>query len=41
MGGQGKYIPNKGPMTLSLGDFPDVYLPPGTGGGCVTSGPVG
>ncbi|QGA17998.1 hypothetical protein EYB26_005676 [Talaromyces marneffei] len=28
-----------GNITLSLPGYPDVYLPLGTGGGCVTSGP--
>ncbi|KAI1654376.1 Di-copper centre-containing protein [Daldinia decipiens] len=39
MSGNGKYVPNKGIITLTLGDFPPIYLPAGTGGGCVTSGP--
>ncbi|KAI1860931.1 uncharacterized protein JN550_011086 [Neoarthrinium moseri] len=39
MGGNGAYIPNKGPIALTLGDYPVIYLPAGTGGGCVTSGP--
>lgn len=39
MGSQGAYIANKGPIALTLGDYPVVYLPAGTGGGCVTSGP--
>ncbi|KAI1385398.1 Di-copper centre-containing protein [Hypoxylon trugodes] len=39
MSGNGEYIAGKGPLTLTLGDYPPVYLPPGTGGGCVTSGP--
>ncbi|KAI4860409.1 Di-copper centre-containing protein [Hypoxylon rubiginosum] len=39
MSGNGQYIANKGPITLTLGDFAPVYLPAGTGGGCVTSGP--
>ena len=39
MSGNGEYIPGRGPLTLSLGSYPNVYLPSGTGGGCVTSGP--
>ncbi|OTA66034.1 Di-copper centre-containing protein [Hypoxylon sp. EC38] len=39
MSGNGEYIPDKGPLVLTLGDYPPVYLPAGTGGGCVTSGP--
>ncbi|KAH6647763.1 hypothetical protein BKA67DRAFT_594678 [Truncatella angustata] len=39
MGGQGKYIANKGPIALTLGNYPIIYLPAGNGGGCVTSGP--
>ncbi|KAI1136430.1 Di-copper centre-containing protein [Hypoxylon sp. FL0543] len=39
MSGNGEYIAGKGPLILTLGDYPPVYLPPGTGGGCVTSGP--
>lgn len=39
MGGNGDYIPDKGPIALTLGDYPIIYLPPGTGGGCVTTGP--
>jgi tyrosinase len=39
MSGNGEYIPNQGPIELGLGDLPKIYLPAGTGGGCVTSGP--
>lgn len=39
MGGNGAYIPDKGPIALTLGDYPVVYLPAGTGGGCVAQGP--
>jgi tyrosinase len=39
MSGNGAYIAGRGPLTLSLPPYPDIYLPPGTGGGCVTSGP--
>lgn len=49
MSGDGAFIPNQGNITLvtssgnssnanSSGPAP-IYLPPGTGGGCVTSGP--
>ncbi|PVH67724.1 putative tyrosinase, partial [Cadophora sp. DSE1049] len=39
MSSNGAYIAGRGPLTLSLPPYPDIYLPPGTGGGCVTSGP--
>ena len=39
MSGNGAFIPGKGPITLLLGDYAPVVLPPGTGGGCVTTGP--
>ncbi|XDG04986.1 hypothetical protein ABKA04_004601 [Annulohypoxylon sp. FPYF3050] len=39
MSGDGALIIDKGPLILTLGDYPPVYLPPGNGGGCVTSGP--
>ncbi|CZR62661.1 related to monophenol monooxygenase (tyrosinase) [Phialocephala subalpina] len=39
MSGNGEYIAGRGPLTLSLGTYPDIYLPAGTGGGCVSSGP--
>ncbi|KAH8666468.1 hypothetical protein BX600DRAFT_497278 [Xylariales sp. PMI_506] len=39
MGSNGANIPNKGPIALTLPGYPDVLLPAGTGGGCVTSGP--
>jgi tyrosinase len=39
MSGNGEYIPGRGPLTLALPGYPNIYLPAGTGGGCVTSGP--
>ncbi|KAK7744004.1 hypothetical protein SLS62_010365 [Diatrype stigma] len=47
MSGDGAFIPNQGNITLlvttsnssSSSDPAPIYLPPGTGGGCVTSGP--
>ena len=39
MSGNGAFIPGKGPITLLLGDYAPVVLPPGTGGGCVSTGP--
>ncbi|KAN0084716.1 hypothetical protein V8E54_001183 [Elaphomyces granulatus] len=39
MSGNGAYIANKSDIVLTLGNYPPLYLPAGTGGGCVTSGP--
>ena len=40
MSGDGAFIPNKGNVMLGgTPGLPGVELPPGTGGGCVTSGP--
>lgn len=39
MSGNGEYVPDRGPITLLLGNYPPVVLPAGTGGGCVTTGP--
>ncbi|KAK3490047.1 hypothetical protein B0T13DRAFT_490918 [Neurospora crassa] len=42
MSGNGVYIPNQGDIVLGGiegSKLPPVYLPAGTGGGCVTSGP--
>ncbi|KAE8351517.1 hypothetical protein BDV28DRAFT_136945 [Aspergillus coremiiformis] len=39
LSGNGEYIPNQGDIPLRLGNYPAVNLPPGSGGGCVTSGP--
>lgn len=38
MSGNGAAIAHPG-ITLSLPPYPDIHLPPGTGGGCVTTGP--
>ncbi|PVH84097.1 tyrosinase [Cadophora sp. DSE1049] len=37
--GNGAYMANKGDLVLVLPPYPDVSLPAGNGGGCVTSGP--
>lgn len=39
MGSNGEYIAGRGDRVLSLSDNITVYLPAGSGGGCVTSGP--
>jgi tyrosinase len=39
MSGNGAYVADKGDIALTMGNYPIVYLPAGTGGGCVTSGP--
>ncbi|GIJ92616.1 hypothetical protein Asppvi_001894 [Aspergillus pseudoviridinutans] len=39
MSGNGAYVANKGDIALTMGNYPIIYLPSGTGGGCVTSGP--
>ncbi|KAK8117370.1 uncharacterized protein PG998_005651 [Apiospora kogelbergensis] len=39
MSGDGEAVANKGPITLLLGNFAPVVLPPGNGGGCVKTGP--
>ncbi|RJE23969.1 tyrosinase [Aspergillus sclerotialis] len=39
MSGNGKYIPNQPDIVLTMEGAADIYLPTGTGGGCVTSGP--
>ncbi|KAJ5105463.1 hypothetical protein NUU61_002810 [Penicillium alfredii] len=39
MSGNGAYIPNQKHVKLLLGKYAPIDLPPGTGGGCVTSGP--
>ncbi|GME26730.1 tyrosinase central domain protein [Neofusicoccum parvum] len=38
LGGNGEHEPETGDVVISVGDNP-VYLAPGTGGGCVKSGP--
>ncbi|KAI1331377.1 hypothetical protein F5Y16DRAFT_422923 [Xylariaceae sp. FL0255] len=37
--GNGEYIPDQGQVVLGGNGLPPVYLDPGDGGGCVTSGP--
>jgi tyrosinase len=39
MSGNGKRVANQGDVVLGGNGLPDLYLPSGTGGGCVTSGP--
>ncbi|KAJ5899314.1 hypothetical protein N7495_004058 [Penicillium taxi] len=39
MSGNGAYVANRSDVILSLGANAPIYLPPGSGGGCVTSGP--
>ncbi|KAJ5924399.1 hypothetical protein N7466_008586 [Penicillium verhagenii] len=40
LSGNGAHIPNEMPIGARIpGPYPPLWLPPGTGGGCVTSGP--
>lgn len=39
MSGNGEFIPNREEIVLGGNGLPDLPLPAGTGGGCVTSGP--
>jgi len=39
MSGNGAVTNTTGDIELSLGSYPVIHLPTGTGGGCVTSGP--
>ncbi|SPO00297.1 related to monophenol monooxygenase (tyrosinase) [Cephalotrichum gorgonifer] len=40
LSGNGAFIPNQGDIILGASSgLPPIYLPPGSGGGCVTSGP--
>ncbi|OJJ96059.1 hypothetical protein ASPACDRAFT_81726 [Aspergillus aculeatus ATCC 16872] len=39
MSGNGAPIADQPDVMLYLGDYPAIDLPPGTGGGCITSGP--
>ncbi|KAJ5193984.1 Tyrosinase [Penicillium cf. griseofulvum] len=39
MSGNGVYVESVGDIELSMGNYPTIHLPTGTGGGCVTSGP--
>lgn len=39
MSGDGAHVANEGQVVLAGNGLPNVYLPHGNGGGCVTSGP--
>ncbi|KAI4658211.1 uncharacterized protein J4E79_007193 [Alternaria viburni] len=39
MSGNGKFIPGQGQVVIAGRGEPYIYIPAGTGGGCVTSGP--
>lgn len=39
MSGNGEHIPNEGTVVIGGNGLPPILIPPGTGGGCVTSGP--
>lgn len=40
LSGNGAHVPNEPPIAARIpGPWPPLWLPPGTGGGCVTSGP--
>jgi hypothetical protein len=39
LSGNGASIPNQLDIKVPLGNYTPTVLPPGTGGGCVTSGP--
>lgn len=39
MSGNGAFVANKGNVVLGGNGLPEIVLPSGTGGGCVTSGP--
>ncbi|KAI4938445.1 hypothetical protein J4E85_000885 [Alternaria conjuncta] len=39
MSGNGKFIPDQGQVVIAGRGEPYIYIPAGTGGGCVTSGP--
>jgi tyrosinase len=39
MSGNGKFIPGGGNVILGGNGLPEIPIPAGTGGGCVTSGP--
>lgn len=39
MGSNGAYVPNRDPIVINIPGGPSVPIPPGTGGGCVYSGP--
>jgi tyrosinase len=39
MSGNGEFIPGRGNVVLGGNGLPEILIPAGTGGGCVTSGP--
>ncbi|KAF3054156.1 hypothetical protein E8E11_011943 [Didymella keratinophila] len=39
MSGNGEFIPGRGSVNLGGNGLPDILIPAGSGGGCVTSGP--
>lgn len=39
MSGNGEFIPGGGDVNLGGNGLPDILIPAGSGGGCVTSGP--
>ncbi|KAJ5709302.1 hypothetical protein N7493_010636 [Penicillium malachiteum] len=39
LSGNGAFIPKQKGVRVPIGNYTPVFLPPGTGGGCVTSGP--
>lgn len=39
MSGNGEFIPGRGNVILGGNGLPEIPIPPGSGGGCVTSGP--
>ncbi|KAJ5287733.1 tyrosinase, partial [Penicillium angulare] len=39
LSGNGEYIPKQKGIRVPVGNYSPVFLPPGTGGGCVTGGP--
>jgi len=39
MSGNGEFIPGRGNVVIGGNGLPDILVPPGTGGGCVKSGP--
>lgn len=39
MSGNGKFIPGRGNVILGGNGLPEIPIPAGSGGGCVTSGP--
>lgn len=39
LSGNGAYLAGRGPYNMGGGDLPDLFIPAGTGGDCVSSGP--